>query len=316
MTKAKTTPKATPKPPVVKKNDAFDFEMPDVDQSLLTEKRESYPSAVWHSQYTGNPKESKFWTIDREALSAMPGPSGFWTEDKIRFGNDPNSLPTPVFKTEVMRCVPIAKRARQIITVGKGSSAREHYYSLYTPRDKRIQGDGFSFHYQILTSLAGLPPDELVVLGLRGFTKTVSWSHDGKRYSDFPVGVEQRLQAYIDNAPDPYNSLPMFYTWVIDLRGHYTEGEPTYIGVGPGGETFVQPFSVDMSTGGKGYPKTRFVGGEMFKIYEELYRAIGAPWAKEWDSFSGDDSTGQTEAVAPPNGADPIGDEEDEEIPW
>ena len=315
--KKATTPKPTTPKPAPKKNNAFDFDMPDVDSSLLTEKRESYPSAVWHSQYTGDPKESRFWTIDREALSNIPGPAGFWKEDAVRFGNDPNDLPTPVLKAEVMRCVPIAERARQIVTVGKGYGAREHYYGLYTPRDKRIQGDSFSFHYQVLVSLDGLPPDELVVLGLRGFTKTVSWNHDGKRYSDFPVGVKQRLQAYIDNAPDPYNSLPLFYTWIIDLRGHYTDGEPTYIGVGPGGQTFVQPFSVDMNTGGKGYPDTRFVGGEMFQMYQEMYRDIGQPWEKEWDSFEGDDSTSGNGAPTY-NRAEPVGDEEDEvdEIPW
>jgi len=310
-----TKKQTTPKPPQAKKDSQWAFDMPDVDRTLIQEERESYPSAVWHSQYTGDPAESKFWTIDRESLSTMPGPAGFWSETTVRFGSDPTAAATPVYQTTVLRGVPIAVRKRQIITVGKGQGAREHYYPIYTPRDKRVEGDSFAFHYQVLMSLDGLPYDELVVLGLRGFTKTVSWSHDGKRYSDFPTGVEQRLQAYVDNAPDPYNSLPLFYTWIVDLRGHYTDGSPTYIGVGPGGSTFVQPFSLDMNTGGKGYPDTRFVGGELFKLYQELYKEVGMPWAKAWDSFSGDEAESEAEG-AKYNGNDPIGTEEDSEIPF
>ena len=335
MTKKAPTPrKPGPKPGPKKQQQAepnrFDFEAPEVDQELYGEQRAAYPSAIWMSKYAGDNDQSRPWVIDIENVSRMPSP--YWREEKVKFGDNPNEPFTPVYMTELMRCVPLGVRKRQIVTT---DDKRDHYYHIYTPRADRVDGK-LSFHYQVMVSLSGLPYDELVVLGLRGFTRTISWQHDGNRYSDFPVGVEDQLQDYADEASKVVGGeMPIWCAWWTDLRGVYRDNAPYFINVGPNDEVWVQPFGVDLRTSqeprdgspynddfslkvdDQGLPFTRYVGGEMFQKYQELYREIVGPWIAEWSR--------EGMAAATPvasnggynqGGSEPIGDDNDEDIPF
>jgi hypothetical protein len=338
MTKKASTPrkKSGPKPgskptPPVAPN-PFEFEAPTVDDALYGEQRAAFPAAIWMSKYAGDNEQSRPWVIDMENISRMPSP--YWREEKVRFGDNPNDPFTPVYMTELMRCVPLGVRKRQIVTADDG---RDHYYYIYTSRNDRVPGK-LSFHYQVMVSLSGLPYDELVVLGLRGLTRTLSWQHDGKRYSDFPVGVEDQLQDYADEASKVVGGeMPIWCAWWTDLRGVYRDNAPYYISVGPNDETWVQPFGVDLRTSqeprngspynddhslkidDQGLPYTRYVGGEMFQKYQEIYRDIVGPWIAEWSQEGMANATpitangGNNEYNQ--GGNNPIGDEEDE-IPF
>lgn len=322
MTKKATTPKvATPPNP-------FGFEAPKVDSSLYTQKRESYPSAIWLSRFDGDADVSRPWVIDIEDLSAMPEP--FWRPEMIRFGNDPNEPETPVFMTEVLRAVPLGARKRQIVEDAAGV---KHYYHIYTGPNNRAEGR-LTFHYQVLVSLPGLPYNELVVLGLRGLTKTLSWQHDGRRYDGFPVGVENKLLKYSDDAKKAVGGeMPMFCSWWVDMRGAYSDNKPHYISVGPDGTTFVQPFTADLRTSNaphtgskynkdgslvldeQGLPFTRYVGPELFEKYQELRRDIIIDWEKEWAAGEIEETPTRDEGTdgngSPAyNGAPPVGTEE------
>jgi len=301
------------------------FVKPDVDESLIEKKRMSFASAIWLAKWGGTDKnETKKWVIDREDLSQMPDLPGFWTEEKIRFGGDPNTPETPVYSAEGLRCVAIEERERQIVTVGEGPRRKEHYYHIFTPADMRVAGK-LSFHYQVLVSLTGLPYDELIVLGLRGMNRTLSWKNDRSRYDNYPLGVKNKVEKYISETPKGYNEMPLFCSWIMDLRGVFKDGKPFYIPVGPNKETYVQPFTVDMRTGIEGTPDIRYVGNEMYDKLEDLRRDVGKPWRKQWTDLAKGENVDANETESINNndqpkptysGAPPIGTQEDDEIPF
>lgn len=295
MAKRKSSPRKPAQAKEAQASNPFDFQAPEVDEALYGEQRVTYPAAIWMSRYDGDDEQSRPWVIDRENVSVMPQP--YWREEQVRFGDSPNEPFTPVYMTEVLRGVPLGVRKRQIVS---GDDGNTYHYHIFTKRTERQPGK-LTFHYQVMMSLTGLPYDELVVLGLRGYTRTMSWQHDGKRNSDFPVGVENKLQEYAGEASKAVGGqMPIWCTWMVDLRGVHYQGAPYYVSVGPNEETWVQPFGVDLRTSSEprdgsaydedgsikidkhGLPFTRYVGNEMFGKYQQLYKDTVADWIAEW----------------------------------
>lgn len=336
MTKQKATParkpgpKGTPKPKVpTQAPSPYDFKAPDVDKDLYEEPVRSYPAAIWMAKFGGDEDESRPWVIDQDRVSAMPVP--FWSEQQFRFGGaQPGAENTDVYLTQIMRCVPLGVRKRQVVEVTNPTTNKvesTHYYPIFTPADQRVQGR-LSFHYQVLIHLQGLPLDELVVIGLRGLTRTLSWQHDGQRYDGFPVGVEDTLQKYAADASKVVGGeMPMWCAWWVDLRGAYADNKPYYMPVGPQGDTWVQPFMADMRTSKEprletgvytedGYlamdqnalPWTRYVGEDMFNSFQDIRRETVNPWIAEWAEASIQEATGNEYEAA---GDEPLGVEED-----
>lgn len=327
MTKQKTVP--AKKAPAKAGSNPFDFQAPVVDKALYGQHRESYAAAIWLSKYSGDDVNPRPWVIDRENVSAMPSP--FWREESIKFGSEPGEPFTEVYMAEVLRAVPLGARKRQIVEDQYG---KLHNYPIYTKPELRVQGK-LLFHYQVLVSLPGLPYDELIVLGLRGLTRTLSWQHDGKRYPDFPEGAENLIMKYAADASKVVGGeMPTWCAWWVDLRGIYANDAPYYTQVGPGEGTYVQPFGADLRTSNEkregsvynddgslkldseGMPWTRYVGPELFEQYQEIYRNTVVDWIAEWSVEGMTDDDGNEGTLY--NGAygdAPIGTEEDE-IPF
>lgn len=303
MTKKKTAPQ--PK----QQADEFGFTRPDVDESIMDKEQTFYPSIIWMSKFDPATKgQSRPWVVDIENLSRMPEP--YWKEGMVQFGQDPNEPPTPVYMTEVMRVCPLGIRMRQIVT---DNMKNLHYYPIYTEPANRVKGR-IQLHYQVQVVLPGLPTNEIAVLALKGMTRTLSWRHNGKYDTQFPIGVQNELLEYSKAAGKAVGgAMPMWAAWWIELRGVYRDNKPYFVAVGPNNDTYVQPFSVDLRTGEEGMPNTRYVGEELYYKFQGLRRDITLDWIAEWS----DEKMKQTASEPNAGSFDATANtEEDSEIPF
>lgn len=311
-----------------------------VDESLFEEERKQYIGLTWH----GQPVEGRpgYWACDVESLkpvleneepdaSGYIGPAGFWKVQELRFGRDPNAAPVLCYVTRRLRCVPIGVRRRAIVT--SDVDGRDYFFPPFTRKDQRFDAFGsvvsgkFTSHVQVMVLIENVA--EPVIIGLRGMSKTMSWDNDptDKRWgnSDFAYGVYQQIGQYSKRAADA-NKLkkvpPKLCTWIVDLVPAYQHnGEPYFVLVSKQHETYVNPFTLDMTTGKKDMPATRYVGHDRFRQLQELRGLMVKEWEEEWQDAEAMAKESQEHGAASDNGhhsEEAIGAQEDdiEEIPF
>ncbi len=150
-----------------------------------------------------------------------------------------------------------------------------HHYPQFTPRKKTIDGK-FSRHIQVMLLLEGY--DEPLVLGLKGYVKTLCWDNPAKgkyRNNDFAMGVELALNQHIaDIAKQYHKKLPTF-AFEITLKSLQ---KPVVVGTGKN-TSKARPFVLAATP--------VFVGAEKTEANYEIYKAndIDA-WLAEWDTAS------------------------------
>jgi hypothetical protein len=259
----------------------FSFELEDasIDEDSFVEEKRGYPAITWHGMVSGSETTSGFWAIEEKNTQHLGSPEPFWIPKELRFGRDPNTPTVEALVTTCLRCCPVAVRKRFIIT---DQYKREYYYPYYTPRDARISGK-FNTHWQVMVMIPGFTGP--VVLGLRGLTKTVSWSNNPNgRFGDdrFGHGCQEKLMNYAKLASEQRNQkIPWLTAWWMDLVPAHKDDSPYFVDVGHG--TWMNPFSVDLRTGIEGTPATRFVGADNFRNFQDLRKQVGLEWEREWD---------------------------------
>lgn len=264
---------------------SFDFNIPvdAIDNSLYKPKRESYPGIAYYSTLRGE-EETGFFIVDKASVERLGVPGPFWNEEPMR--RKPGEEPTTVYKTTRFRMCPIAVRKRSLIETPDG---RTIPYPLMTKRENREEGR-YKAHFQIMCMVPGL--SEPVVLGLKGFTKTVSWENNpdaGKYFQkEFPVGVWQKVLAYTNLASEQRGQVfPALCFWWIDLVPAYdTQGKPHLVSAGHNATTVVNPFSVDLRTNDQDARiglDTRFVGLECLLRFQDIRKEVGIAWEEEWE---------------------------------
>lgn len=293
------------------------------DESVHQQAGQSYPSIIWMGRFNENKNGDTGgeWVIRAEDLPSgqVPGPQGWWQLRDVRFGTDPNAAPVPCYTSQRLRCTPIGIRKRMIVT---DDQKREHYYPQMTKASRRVAGK-LSFHYQVMVMMDGV--DEPLVLALRGFAKTASWSNNpGAKFgrSEFPKGVEDTLADLSKKASQAKSiKIPMLCFWLIDLTPVFYQGKPLWVDVGH--SVYMNPFGLDMTVktpgqpGQDGYPNGRFVGTELLQAYEGMRRDFVMEWEAKW----ADAAAMQGESRDDGNGFDDEGAAsqmpiEDDEIPF
>ena len=270
-----------------------DFNLPDniptVDDALYRPDIQTMPIITWHgraSEHNGD--TGGRWAIKASSIEGQtPGPEGWWELVDMRFGVDPSAPKEPTWITRRLRCVPIGIRKRQVIT---DDLKRDHYFPWMTKKTDRLDDAGnliegkYSAHYQVMVMIEGI--DDPLVIALRGYTKTLCWDNNpGSQYGnkDFPKGVEPVLMQYAaDASKQKKTRIPWLCFWQIDLTPVFSDNKPVWVDVGHG--TFMNPFMVDMRTGDKGFPASRFVGTENFIAYQNLRRDVVLDWEAQWAS--------------------------------
>lgn len=311
---------------------AFDFEYEEDandDRMVRYEGRKGYPSITYHLGDSKN-REPGFFTMDREASVNPPGP--FWEEDRIVYGGNPDALPSPVWRTQRLRAIYVEERTRQVVTMKQpGKKDRWYYFNQYTKPAKRVDEYGnlldgnLSFSKQILLVFPDLGISQPFALAANGLTKGTSWDNDPEgRFSvdNFPPGAKQQLLSYIEKADEARGMThPFKAAWLIDLVPLYQNGKLVWI---ENYGKFFNPFTIDLRTAGQfkkkeeaeGFPRTRFVTGELHHALKDFYSAKAVPWQKEWDSFDNTrDNSGYDEGDPTYNRQEAVGVEEDE-IPF
>lgn len=272
----------------------FDFDSSLVDGDLYREDFISLPSITWIGK-----GDEGFWTVDVHKINGNPEP--YWEKADHLYGMDPAAPTTEVWKTQRLRCVPIADRSRMVVTDEAGT---KHYYPPMTPPSQRVPGR-LEINTQIMILVDGIA--DPLAIGLGAKYKTVSWSNNGY-HKEYPVGVKERLQEYTKKANAQLglsgeNRLRWLCSWVIDLVPLYADGKPKYIDEQG---TYVNPFQVDLRTGEPEFPRTRFVGNESFLVNQALRRELGTPWEDQWKTA---DSVAYSEDAQEPQ-------EEEDNIPF
>jgi hypothetical protein len=288
------------------------FTPPEVRAGVYDEQRTSYPTIAWRGKAAD--KSAGYWVIKQDALPECPNG---WVEHEIQFGSDPGAPLQAVYVTRRLRCAIIAVRKRWIIDDGN----RRRFAPWFTPKEQRGEGK-HTGHIQVMVRLPDM--EGIVLLGLRGLHKTVSWANDPSRgkgvTTSWPKGVEEILKNYADEATryvkEEQNyegeNLPWQVMWWVDLvpltKEESGEKVPEFLHVGH--NTYVNPYTADMSTGGENTPKTRYVGEELFTEFDSLRENTGLDWIGEWGEIV-DVERDQTQEAQP----EALGDEEDE-IPF
>ena len=275
-----------------------DFNLPDniptVDDDLYRPDTQSTPWITWlgkadnHNSETGGK-----WVIKADSIDGLePGPEGWWKLENIKFGTNPNNPSEPTWVTSRLRCVPIGVRKQQIIKVGEGSNKKEYCFPFYTKAENRRDSFGnlvegkYDSKYQVMIMLEGIPFP--IMITLRGYTKTKCWDNEpNSQYGnrEFPKGVEPVLMQYAaDASKQKKTRIPWLCFWQIDLCPTFNNDKPVWVEVGKEETVFVNPFMVDMRTGDKGFPASRFVGTENFIAYQNLRRDVVLDWEAQWAS--------------------------------
>ncbi len=248
----------------------FDFDDSMVDEELYGGDFISLPSITWLGK-----GDEGFWVVNIDDIDGKPEP--YWEQGEHRFGQDPNNPLEDVWKTQRLRCVPIAVRSRQIVEDDAGVL---HYYPPMTARSKRVGGT-YGYQTQVMILVDGI--NDPVMLGLGRKYKTVSWSNDGY-HRKYGQGVEERLKEYSTRASKQVGkAIPWLCAWEIDLVPCYAEGKPYFVDENG---TYVNPFQIDMRTGEPEFPRTRYVGQDTFLVNQALRKEVGVPWENEWKEFS------------------------------
>ena len=293
----------------------FDFDAPEVQEDLYDDNIESMPVISWHGKVAGDQKWG-FFASSRDSFEQCPVG---WDEHEIRFGLNPNAPLSPVYFTYRLRACPIAVRKRWVVDAHDG---RTYFYPWYTRKEDRVEGK-MTGQIQVMIRM----PDDNVLrmLALRGFTKNVAWSNDPNRrgLSEFPTGVEQVLGSYAESATQNLREskgyegppMPTACAWWLDLIPWIDKEngakKAALVDVGHG--IWMNPFVADMTVGKfQGHPElsTRFVGKELFNVHQAIRADVGVPWVNEWGEIT------EAESRDDDDWTEPIGDDEDDEIPF
>lgn len=297
---------------------SFGFTPPEVDQSAFDDgQRQSYPSIVWHGRFQQG-MTAGYFTTDRENFTEAPE---MWAAHEVQFGTDPTSPIVPVWYTYRMRCAVLAERFRWQVN---GDDGQRYYYPKYTKKTDRMPGD-VSSHIQVLVVLPDAP-EQLMVLGLRGYSKSMAWENDGKNRT-FPKGVKVMAAEYASEATNAVREkgysgppLPWQCMFWLDFVPHTAikdgKKKPEAVWTHVGHETHMNQFVLDTTCGGKAggfdLPKTRYVGDELYKQFQEMRISVGLDWEAEWSQKSSEAAPDDGGAF----GSNIIPDEDDNSIPF
>ncbi|RLC97947.1 MAG: hypothetical protein DRI46_12145 [Chloroflexi bacterium] len=312
--------------------DFGNFNADDVDQSTLAQSNTYGPFIYWATSMEDE-ETPGFFYIKQEEFAEHPG--DFWNEDEIRFGG-PNNPMTAIWKTNVLRCCPLAERSRLKAT----DNNRKNFLYPSGPRKftkydkiRRIHGADVKIKKQmrIKVALPKFGSKQLFELNLASATRVASWTNDlSAQYSwdAFPDGAYQKLLETVAKATEEKGfDVPVFAFWWTDLRGVYEvvnkKNRPMWVEVGKdGSSSYINPFTADLriaadvKTQKDKFPTSRFVGGELYRELVQWLAVEGEKWTHDWDSFNKNDDDNEDEGDGWDNGGGSIEVVENDEIPF
>lgn len=269
-----------------------------VNSQLYEPPREGYPSITWHTKLDQHTKYG-FWSSERVHFTDGIPQYVNWQEHDIRYGQNPDSPEIPVYITYRLRCVVIGERFRWIV---KADDGRSYFYPQFTRKEDRAAG-ALKSHYQVMVLLPDYP-EKPFVIGLPGMVKTMSWDNDpdGKYgNSAFLFGVKQLMAKEAQELTDAARAkkydgppIPSMCSLWVDLVPALTEkdGKKTALAINLHG-TFCNPFTADLrlkESDDNEAIKTRFVGMDNYKYFQDMRRDIALEWEQEWATASSEEA--------------------------
>jgi hypothetical protein len=190
-----------------------------------------------------------------------------------------------VYSTSDMNAVPVAWRT---CWVKYGNDRRiEGRWGKYTKRTPEMSGS--KTNTQVVLYLPSLK--DYVLLGLSGVSKTVAWDNDqsNSRYSEFPLGIQQRLENIASAASEalteqhgsevvvaPNMTFLVTFTNFLDENG----SDPKIFKVGSGDKTS-QMFAPTIYDKPEDWERL-YVGDGMYSKFVADYVETFKEWVAEW----------------------------------
>ena len=248
------------------------------------------PSVSWSGRVPGvNGKGAFIITADQIIGKYDETVLGDWQYGKEFIGGEMKE----VYYTDEMLAVPVAWRTCWV-KYGQGRKI-EGRWGKFTKRTPEMQGS--KTNTQVVIYLPSLK--DYALLGLSGVSKTVAWDNDqgNPRYSEFPLGIKQRLDAVAakasevlteENSTDVSVSPNMTFMVKFENFVDPSTGDPHIFKVGSGDLTS-QMFAPTIYADPDSW-KDFYVGDGMFKKFIADYVDKFKDWVDEWPAVGPIDS--------------------------
>ena len=270
-----------------------------------------FPSVSWSGRVPGiNGKGAFVITADQIIGKYDENVLSDWSFGKEFIGGEMKE----VYYTDKMMAVPVAWRT---CWVKYGSDRRiEGRWGKYTKRTPDMNMGGAKTNTQVILYIPSL--NNYALMGLSGVSKTVAWDNDqsNQRYSTFPLGIVQRLEAVAAKASEVLTEqnntnvqVSPNMTFLVTFENFLDEqsGEPKIFKVGSGDKTsqmFAPTIYADPDEWEKAY-----AGDGMFNKFVKDYMDTFSEWVAEWPAV-GEISQGKigsdTAQAAPQFSDDPL----------